>query len=279
MIEPVAEGAELGVRVLAEGEVLVRAGDGSLQVDQPRVDPGETRQLSRFASAHDNVGVCIAAVDDASQAAKPVAERASARQQRHARPVGDGRAGEADDRGELGERRPVLRVGLHCGRERRVAGRAATGLVRPIATEVGVVDDHAALQRHLGVGRRHDSHVLVMQQPRGVVAHAQFALERQRRRTRLGLADDEHGEEPSTKRQLRMLHTVPANSDVCRVQPLHTSTTRRPWGTWYGSRPAQWVHWNPPDQRWRISCSKHCSCVPNRSKNSGSDSLRWNWMR
>lgn len=105
MIEPVGEGTEIGERVLAEGEVLVRAVDGRLQVGQQRVYPGEARHLARLSRAHDDVSVC-ASIDDAREAAKPVAEHVGARQQRHARPVGDGCTGEADDRGEFGELGP-----------------------------------------------------------------------------------------------------------------------------------------------------------------------------
>ncbi len=45
-----------------------------------------------------------------------------------------------------------------------------------------------------------------MQQPRSGVAHAQIALERQRRDPRLRLADEVDGQEPGGQRQLEMLH-------------------------------------------------------------------------
>ena len=205
MVEAVGEGAEVGWRVLAEGEVLVRAVEGGLQVAQQRVDPIQARQFARLALTHDDAGVGAAGIDDAAEAGQTIAEHFSAGQHRAARPIGDGAHREAGHLRELGIHRHALRVELHGGHERHLVGRAATTGAGALAPEVGVVDDAAALQRHLRVGRRHDGHHLVVQQPGGAVAHPELALERQRRQAGLGLTDQEHGQEPHAQRQLAAL--------------------------------------------------------------------------
>lgn len=202
MVEAPSEGSEVAGRVFAEGKVLVRTVDGRLEVGQDRVDPLEARQLARFARAHDDVGVCAARVDDAAEAAQPVAEHIGAWHQRGACPVGNGLRGEGRYWCNLGVHRHSLRVDLHRRHERHLVRRATTARAGVLAAQVGVIDNNAVLQRQLRVGLGHHAHDLVVYEPGRAVAHPQVAHQRQRGQTCLGLAKQVHREKPHAQRQL-----------------------------------------------------------------------------
>lgn len=102
MLEVPSEGSQVAACVLAEDKVLVRAVDRRLQVGQHRVDPLESRQLTRLAPFHHDVGVRAARVDDPGEASLPVAEHVGMRQQRLPRPVCKSFRGETGYRRDLG---------------------------------------------------------------------------------------------------------------------------------------------------------------------------------
>ena len=78
--------------------------------------------------------------------------------------------------------------GLHRGDERDLVLRAAPNLAaRALATEVGVVNLHPAVELARVLTRTHDLHELVFHQPGGLVANAQVAYEFERGDVVLGL--------------------------------------------------------------------------------------------
>ena len=93
VVEPVREGAEVMVGVLAETERLVATASHHLEVAQDGVDPGELRQVARLALADYDIRMSAARVDDAGKAAQTVAANVAARQQIGFGPVADGLPG------------------------------------------------------------------------------------------------------------------------------------------------------------------------------------------
>ena len=73
VVEAVAEGTEVTMRVLGEKEVLVGTANHRLEIPDDGVDPLEDRQLARLALSDHHVGMRTAGVDDRIEAGEPVA--------------------------------------------------------------------------------------------------------------------------------------------------------------------------------------------------------------
>ena len=100
--------------------------------------------------------------------------------------------------------RPALGVELHRGDERRLARRppptfAPTALPAPVR----IIELHRTAQRARVVALLHHLHQLVLERPRGVVAHPQLSGQLQRRDPVLRLGHQVHRHKPSAQRQFR----------------------------------------------------------------------------
>ena len=206
-VEPVGEGGKVVCGVLAVLQRVIGPGQRGLQIAQDCVHPQELRQVARLAIADNHRLVFAAGDGHGGEATQTVAGDHAARRQTCLGPLADGLGREAADHAELQESGPVLVVQRHRSHERHLALRAAPGLAAgALATEVGVVDLHGPFEPMAALAPSHRAIDLLVQQPSGGVAHAELALERQRRQARLGLADQIDGQEPGGQRQLGVLH-------------------------------------------------------------------------
>lgn len=206
-IESVGEGGKVVGGVLAVLQRVVGPSQRRLEVAQHGVDPQELRQISRLAVTDHYGLVGAACIGDGREATKAVADDRAAWRETRLGPLADGIGREAADHAEFQELGPVLFVEGHRGHERHLVLRAAPGLAaRALATEVGIIDLHGAFEPVAALACGHGTVDLVVQQPGGRVAHTDLALHRQRRQTRLGLADEIDGQEPCGQRQLGVLH-------------------------------------------------------------------------
>lgn len=205
-IESVGESGQVVGGVLAVFERVVSAGQRGLEVTQHSVHPQELRQISRLAVPDDHRLVGASCGGDGGETTQTVADDCAAWGQGRLGPLANGIGGESADQVELQESWPVLVVQRQGGHERDLVLRtSARFTAHALATEVGVVNLNDALESVDALARGHGAVDLVVQQPGGGVAHAELALHRQRRQTRLGLADQVDGQEPRGQRQLGVL--------------------------------------------------------------------------
>jgi hypothetical protein len=90
-------------------------------------------------------------------------------------PLLDGLAAEAGDRGELGAQGMAVIAERDGGDERDLVLRAPTDLAAAaLTTEVGIVDLNLALEAMALLALDHRLHQLVVNEPRGRVAHPRW---------------------------------------------------------------------------------------------------------
>lgn len=204
-IEPAGKRAD--VLSVCELEGLVRTIDHRLEIGRHGVDPRELRQVARLALTHDDVGVNASCVDYTGRAPQAIAAHVAAGQQIGLGPTGDGFTREAGYRRELDTHRFAGIVGLHGRNDGYLVGRAATTDASvTLASQISVVEFHAAAQWLLAVTPSHGRYELVVNQPSGAVAGAQLAHKCQRRQSGLVLTDQEDSQKPSAQRQVGAVH-------------------------------------------------------------------------
>ena len=206
-VEAIGKGGQVVGGVLAVLQRVIGASQRGLEVAQHGIDPQELRQISGLAvTDHDRL-VGAACVGYGAEASQAVAEDSATGCQTRLRPLADGLGREATDHAEFEKPRAVLVVKRHRSHERHLVLRATAGLAtRTLTTKVGIVDLNGTLEPMAALSGGHGPVDLVVQQPGGGVAHAELALERQRRKASLGLADQIDGQEPGRQRQLGVLH-------------------------------------------------------------------------
>ena len=206
-IEPVGEGSHVVGGVLAVLQRMKRSGQSCLQVAKNRIDPLELGQITGLEVAHNDWHVSAPGRRYPSEAAQPITGHDRAWLQVGDGPFLDRLCREAADQVELQMHGVSLSVDRNgCHERDLVLGATARFAAGALATEVGVIDLDQAAQPMGAFLSGHRAVDLLVQQPRGRVAHAQLTLERQRRQPRLGLADEVAGEEPCRQWQLRVLH-------------------------------------------------------------------------
>lgn len=96
----------------------------------------------------------------------------------------------------------ALLIGLHRGDERELVLGAATGLSRPLAAQVSIIDLDASAQRLALVTLEHDLQELVLELPGRVVSDAEFPGQLQRRDAAIALGEQIDRQEPGVQRQV-----------------------------------------------------------------------------
>ena len=194
--------------VLGEVEGVVSTPEGPLEIAQEGIDRPELRQSGAgFATAGDHALMLGAHDLNGPEAPQPVGDhggrgRDRARSEDRSLLVCEGLLAQVH---EL--RLPVGR-GLNRCDERDLVLRAAPDLpARALATQVGVVYLHSALELAGVLAFAHDLHELVLHEPGGLVANAQVAHEFERGDVVLGLGQQLHRQEPARFDQ-RCLATV-----------------------------------------------------------------------
>ena len=206
VVEAVAEGTEVTMRVLAEKEVLVGTANHRLEVPDDGVHPLEDRQLARLALSDHHVGMRTAGVDDRIEARQSVAAHVTARQQVPVRPLLYRLTGEAAEGAHLHPLRSAVPGEFDGGHEGHLVRRAATGLAGLLPAQVGIIQQDVTAQRLPRIRLGHRLHHLVVQQPGAAVGHPELAHQGERRDACLGLADEVDGEEPGGERELGAVH-------------------------------------------------------------------------
>lgn len=146
---------------------------------------------------------CTPGIDHCDETSQAVAQHTGARGKVALGPPRDGLAGEAAHGSHLDVDGIALIVERNRRDKRHLVLRASTRLVADaLAAEERVIGLHSARQAMYSLASGHRCHDFVMHQPRGRVANANLALEIDRRRAGLGLADQAGGEEPRRQRQL-----------------------------------------------------------------------------
>ena len=194
------------MRVLCKVEGMVGAAQGALEVAQHGVDRAELWQCGTgLAASGDDTLVC--GTHDLDCAETPQA-------------VGDdrGRRGDGASRkyrhllagewllAQAHELRLAVGGGLHGSDERHfVLGATSDLAARALTAEVGIVDLHPTVELAALLAHAHDLHELVLDEPGGLVANPQVALEFEGGDVVLGLREQVHGQEPARQRQLGRL--------------------------------------------------------------------------
>jgi hypothetical protein len=206
LVEAVGKGAKVALGVLGVAEGLVGARQHGLEVAQDGVDPLELRQVPGLTLTDHFSAVGATGVGDGGEAGQTVAEDRAARLQVGLRPGRDRFVGKRRHRAELHMQRVACFVeGDGCNQGHLVLRASARLAAGALAAQVGIIDLHRTRQAALRLPAGHRRHDLVMHQPSRRVAHADVALEFERRQPGLGLADQVDPEEPTRQRQLRVV--------------------------------------------------------------------------
>lgn len=267
-IEPVSDGGQVVLAVLAVPQRVERAGQRGLQIAQHGFDPIELGQVARLEITHHCGQMDAARVGHRCKAPQAVAAHQGARQQSGLGRLANGLGREATDQVELEVQRMPLVVERDSGHERHLVLGAAPGLATSaLAAEVGAVQLHSATQATGAVLLGHGAVDSLVQQPRLGVTHAQLAFERQRRQPGLGLADDVDHPEPGCKHQRRVLHQVAGRQRSLVPAPIALEQLARAVtdDLALGHRVA-------------LTASAHCDSAPTLRTTSGIDIPGWNWM-
>ena len=205
-IETVGERGEVSSGVLAEGKRVVGTLQTGLEIAQDCVDPQEFGYVLGLSPAHDDGFVRATGPGDGTEAGQSVGAYRAARGEVALGPIRNRVQGESRHEVELDAQR-MPGVGERDSRhEGTLVLRAPPGLAaRALAAEVGVIDRNVTAQDVAILARGHRQHELVVHEPSRWVAHAQVALECQRRQAGLGLADQVDRQEPHAQGKLAAL--------------------------------------------------------------------------
>jgi hypothetical protein len=177
-----------------------------LRLPRTGVDPLELRQVPGLALTDHFSAVGATGVGDGGKACQAVAEDRAAGLQIGLRPGRDRFVGKRRHWAELHMQRVACPVEGDSRDEGHLVLRASARLAAgALAAQVDVIELHRTRQAALRLPAAHGRHDLVMHQPSRGVAHADVALELERRQPGLGLADQVDPEEPTRQRQLRVV--------------------------------------------------------------------------
>jgi len=184
-----------------------RAAEAGFEVPQQRVDPTELRQVVGVLPTGDDGLMAAACRGHRAEAGQAIGEHCAPRSQVLPGPGADCLRTEPSHRCDFGVNRVAcLAEGNGCN-DGNLVFRSSTCLAaRSFSAEVGII--HLDLSpQHVGIlPLAHGPENLVMQQPGGVVLHAQMAAELERGDARFGLPDQIESLKPSGERQFGGLH-------------------------------------------------------------------------
>jgi hypothetical protein len=216
---------KVAMGVLGKVKGVVGSRVSGLQIAEEGIDRTELLHLytSRSAAGHDPL-LRGSRCRDCAKAPQAIGHHLSRSGQRYLRPFGNRLLGEFQSL-QADLQRPTRFRRLHGRDERHLVLRAAPALAaRQFTAQVSVVDLDPPIQLARFFPLAHDLHQLVLEQPGGLVAHAQMALEFERQDIVLGLRQQVHGQEPSGQRQLGGLKDRPAHHrrllPACRTLPV-----------------------------------------------------------
>ena len=135
----------------------------------------------------------------------------------------------APDAAQAHSHRPALAIELHGSDERRLARCPSSAFASAaLPAPVRVIELHPTAQRAGVVTLLHHLHQLVLERPRGVVAHSQLPRQLQPRDAVLRLRQQVHRQEPRAQRQLRAVqdrargqrHLVPTTATLIQGTAL-----------------------------------------------------------
>lgn len=243
------------------------------------IDDEPREQVARLAFVHDDGGMRAARYRHRREAATAVTYHQLRRRQIGLGSTIDGLGREATGAAELDEFRAPLVLERHGRYARRFVLRTASRLAAEVlATQVSVVELDGSVKFVLPLALGHDVVDLMLPGPGGGVAHAELALERQRRQSCLGLAGQTDSQKPGALWQLGMLKQaahgerglVEANQALKEF--VSAAADHDVLGSG-GSRAAKAA--GPPHGLDGLGA---LILVPKCLKKSGSDMPVWNWV-
>jgi len=209
-VEPILTLGQVTMGVFSEVEGMIGPRQGGLHVARHGVDPGKTRHVHTAPDGTDHFRhMNRAGLLNAREAVQSIAEHSGSGAQIAFRPVTNRLFAKAGDRIEACD----LGMAVHAQLDRRHKGhlilRATPGLALAFPAEVGIIHDHRTLQDPSRLVFGHNLHQLVLDPPGGGVAHAELALQLQRRNAVFRLTDQEHRLKPGAQRQLGTMKDGP----------------------------------------------------------------------
>jgi len=197
MIEPIGESAQVHRGVFAKFKRVMRARQTGLQVAQDGIDPLELWQLPGFELPDHERRMRAAGLSDPGKARQAIGADEGAWRQMGLSSLCDSLARKCRQWAQLEMGRAALFVECDCRNEGDLVRRSAPRLgAIHFTAQVGVIELDMAAEPLSGGTVGHRPHDLVMHQPSGGVAHADLALQGQRRESGLGLTDQVNGQEP-----------------------------------------------------------------------------------
>ncbi len=217
-VESVGKGAQVLRGVFTKAKPVVAATEPGFQVPQHRIDPVQLRHIFGFSSCHHRALMGTACQGDRTETGQAVRNNRAARREILIRPLRNRVERESRYRGQLDSQGVPLLAERNRSHKRHLVFRATPDLAATALTaKVGVINLYAPLQGIAGLPLHHGLHQLVVHQPCRWVTHTQVALERQRRQSGFGLADEVDCQEPHRQGQLGALKD--GASDQRRLVP------------------------------------------------------------
>lgn len=210
-IEAVLNLCEIALAVLVKVKRMVGAAEGRFEVAQQRVDGVELLKFDAGSAAASD-GTLVTGTDrgDAREAGQPIGDHLGRGAQRFPGPLRQGLLGE-DQLFQANQHGMTGLCGLHRRNEGDLVFRTPPAFTAgQRATKIGVVNFHTPIELPALFALGHDLQQLVLHQPGAFVAHAQVALELQRRDAVLGLRQQVHGQKPARQGQFGGLKDCPA---------------------------------------------------------------------
>ena len=211
-VESVGESREVLSAILSKGKRVVATRKAGLEITQDRVNPLELWQVLGLSPGDDGRLMNAAGVGDGVEASQTIRQHRRSRCEVALGPLGNCLQGKTGNQREFGTQGVALIAERNRCHERDLVLRTAPRLAtRPFAAPVSVIDLHLAIEHIAFFPLFHRPHQLVVDKPGGGITHSQIPLQRQRRQTRLGLADEVDRQEPHGQRQLGALKHRPGD--------------------------------------------------------------------
>ena len=237
--EAVATEVPLGVLVDVDG--VKRAAEAGFEVAQQRVDPAELRQFIGVLTTGDDGLMAAACRGDGAEAGQAIGERGAPRSQVLPGPGADRLGAEPSHRRDFGVNRVTCAEVNGCNDGNLDLRSSTCRAARSFSSEVGII--HLDLSpQHVGIfPLAHGPENLVVQQPGGVVLHAQMAAELERGDAGFGLPDQIERLKQRNHQASGLSPGLPHIAPRFR-RASGTQTGRGLSGT--GSRCAPWLDWH-----------------------------------
>ncbi len=177
---------------------MKRAAEAGFEVPQQRVDPAELRQIVAVLPTSEDGLMAAACRGDGAEAGQAIGEHCAPRNQVLPGPGAERLGAEPSHRRDFGVNRvSCLAEGNGCNDGNLVLRSSTCHAARAFSAKVGIIHLDLSPQHVVLLPLGHLPQDLVVQQPGGVVLHAQMAAELERGDAGFGLPDQIESLKPS----------------------------------------------------------------------------------